>query len=108
MSYELEKHQGSLRYALPNLIDMRANRWCWRAPVHEYLEHRSGPGVRRPLKDAWIAYHVGERVRSRGKTAEQKYLADAALLEAQIGQNPADAGSRFYLAQSYRDAGRLR
>ncbi len=108
VTYELEKHHGSLRYALPNLIDIRANQWCWRAPVHEYLAHCSGPGVRKPLKDVWIIYHAGQGVRSRGKTDEQKYLADASLLEAQLAQDPADARSRFYLAQSYRDAGRLR
>lgn len=108
VTYELAKQLGELRYALPNLIDIGSNRWGWRAPVHEYLEHRGGPNVRQTLKGASIVCHPGEGARSRGKTAAQKFLADAALLEAQLAREPGDCRSRFYLAQSYRDAGKLR
>jgi len=107
VTYELAKQLGELRYALPNLIDIGSNRWGWRAPVHEYLEHRGGPNVRQTLKGASIVCHPGEGARSRGKTAVQKFLADAALLEAQLAREPGDCRSRFYLAQSWRDAGRL-
>lgn len=107
ITYQLEKHHDTIRYALPNLIDIRQNQWRWRAPVHEYLEHLAGPNLRQALTDAWILYHSGEGARSRGKTQEEKFLADAALLEEELQRNPDDPRSRFYLAQSYRDAGRL-
>lgn len=105
VSYQLEKRHAGLRYALNNLIDIRTNQWGWRAPVHEYLEHRGGPNLRKRLPAAWIVYRAGEGARSRGKTAAQKFLADAALLEAHLAQEPGDHRNRFYLAQSYRDAG---
>ena len=104
-SYQLEKHHGGLRYRLPNLVDVRRNRWRWRGAVHEYLEHLAGPDRRLPLDAAWIVYHTGEGVRSRGRTPAEKFLADARLLQAALEQQPDDARSRFYLAQSYRDAG---
>lgn len=105
VTYELHKHLGDTRYALPNLVDVTKNQWRWRAPVHEFLEHCAGPNLRQPLEGVSILIHSGEGARSRGKTPEQKFLADAALLEEELKRNPEDPRSRFYLAQSYRDAG---
>jgi hypothetical protein len=105
VTYQIEKHHDAMRYALPNLVDIRHNRWRWRGPVHEYLEHVSGPNLRQRLNEAWIIYHSGEGARSRGRTAAEKFLADARLLEDELQRNPDDHRSRFYLAQSYRDAG---
>lgn len=105
VTYQLEKHHDAIRYRLPNLIDVRRNRWRWRGAVHEYLEHLSGPDRREPLREAWVVYHSGEGARSRGRSAAEKFLEDARLLEAELQQQPDDARSRFYLAQSYRDAG---
>lgn len=103
--YQLEKHHGAIRYALPNLVDISDNRWQWTGPVHEYLEHRGGSNRREIRKDVWVVYHEGEGVRSQGVTAEQKFLRDARLLERELQEHPEDARSRFYLAQSYRHAG---
>jgi glycosyltransferase involved in cell wall biosynthesis len=105
VSYQLEKHHGAIRYALPNLVDISENRWQWKGPVHEYLEHQGGNNRREVRKDVWIVYHEGEGVRSRGLTAEQKFLRDARLLERELRTQPQDARSQFYLAQSYRHAG---
>lgn len=105
--YQLEKHHGTIRYALPNLVDISENRWQWKGPVHEYLEHLGGSNRREKRKDVWIVYHEGEGVRSQGYTAEQKFLRDARLLERELQSNPGDARSQFYLAQSYRHAGHL-
>jgi len=107
VTYQLEKHHDAMRYALPNLIDVRHNRWRWRGPVHEYLQHVSGPNLRQRLLDAWIIYHSGQGARSRGRTAAAKFLADARLLEDELQRHPDDHRSRFYLAQSYRDAGEI-
>lgn len=108
VSYQLEKHHDNLRYALNNLIDIRDSRWAWRAPVHEYLEYLEGPGRQEKREDVWIIYHSGQGARSRGVTQREKFLRDAALLEAALRQEPDNARNRFYLAQSYRDAGEPR
>jgi hypothetical protein len=104
VSYQLEKHLGSLRYALPTLIDISENRWQWKGPVHEYLEHLDGEDRREILEGAWIVAHAGEGARSQGLTAQQKFLRDARLLERELQDHPDDTRSQFYLAQSYRDA----
>jgi hypothetical protein len=75
---------------------------------HEYLSYIDGSTARDVMPEAWIIYHEGEGVRSRGVTARQKYLSDARLLETELTQHPTDTRSRFYLAQSYCDAGQLK
>lgn len=105
VSYTLEKHHCDLRYRLLNLINITDTRWRWQGVVHEYLEFVSGNAKQAPISEAWIIYHQGEGVRSRGLTARQKFLRDARLLETELKKHPTDARSRFYLAQSYRDAG---
>lgn len=104
VSYQLEKHHNELRYRLPNLVDVSQTKWQWQGVVHEYLEHISGPEQLQPLSEAWIIYHSGEGARSQGVSVEQKFLRDAALLEAECQRQPNDARSRFYLAQSYHHA----
>lgn len=105
VSYQLRKHHGEMRYALTNLVDVRHSRWAWHDPVHEYLSCEQG-GTRREIReDVWIHYHAGQGARSLGLTAREKFLRDAALLETALWVSPDDARNRFYLAQSYRDAG---
>ena len=105
ISYSLEKHHGDLRYRLLNLVNIQGTCWRWQGVVHEYLEFVEGTDKRKVLDEAWIIYHQGEGARSRDLSAKQKYLADARLLEAELKKHPKDARSRFYLAQSYSDAG---
>jgi len=105
VTYKLSKHHGSIRYALPNLIDISENQWKWRGPAHNYLVHEAGPGLSEHLETVWIHYHAGQGAKSHGVTPKQKYLRDAALFEAELVKNPNDTRSRFYLAQSYREAG---
>ncbi|HJV66866.1 MAG TPA: glycosyltransferase [Geomonas sp.] len=107
VTYELEKHHGKMRYALPNLIDLTRTQWQWHGAVHEYLMEKGGASPRQRLTEAWIIYHKGEGARSRGVSDREKFLRDARLLEKELETNPADCRSRFYLAQSYRDAGEL-
>ena len=108
ISYSLEKHHNEIRYRLMNLVNIRTARWRWHGVVHEYLAFVEGIDIREELFDAWIIYHQGEGVRSRGLSAKQKYLADARLLEKELKKQPHDARSRFYLAQSYNDAGQIK
>ena len=107
-SYRLQKHHGTLRYSLPNLVDVSTTKWEWKGVVHEYLDHVGGPVTYQELRSAWIIYHAGQGVRSRGVSDAEKYLADAALLKEECRKNPNDARSMFYLAQSYDNAGKLK
>ena len=103
VSYDLYRQLATLRYANPHLIDIAHTRWEWCAPVHSYLRCL-GPVTRKTLEGVTIISHGGG-AKSHGQTSKQKYLRDADLLEQELQRNPNDARSRFYLAQSYRDAG---
>lgn len=107
VSYEIEKHHGEIRYAVPHLINIRSARYCWKGPVHNYLVVLEGEKRRQLRKDVWIVYHQAQGAKSHAVTQEEKYLRDARLLEEELARNPDDARSQFYLGQSYRDAGRL-
>jgi tetratricopeptide (TPR) repeat protein len=106
VSYDLEKHQGELRYAVRHLVNVRSVVYRWAGPVHNYLVVVEGKERRELRKDVWIVYHHAQGAKSHGVTQEQKFLRDAGLLEDELARNPSDARSQFYLAQSYRDAGR--
>lgn len=107
VTYEIEKHHLGVRYAVPHLVDVRASRFRWEGPVHNYLVTLEGPRRRQLRKDVWIIFHHGQGAKSHGMTQEQKYLRDARLLEEDLAQHPDNARSQFYLGQSYRDAGHL-
>lgn len=106
VSYDLEKHHGEVRYAVPHLVNIRSGRYRWEGAVHNYLVTEQE--LRREVrKDVWIIYHQGEGAKSHSLTPEEKYLRDARLLEEELARKPNDARSQFYLGQSYRDAGKL-
>ena len=107
VGYDLEKHHGDVRYAVPHLVNVRSARYRWEGPVHNYLVVLEGAKQRQLRKDVWIVYHHGEGAKSHALTQEEKFLRDAKLLEEALATNPDDARSQFYLAQSYRDAGHL-
>lgn len=106
-SYDLEKHHGGVRYAVPHLVNVRESKFRWEGPVHNYLVTLEGPRKRAIHKDVWIVYHQGEGAKSQGVTSEEKYLRDARILEEELQKKPGHPRSQFYLAQSYRDAGHL-
>jgi glycosyltransferase involved in cell wall biosynthesis len=105
-TYKLEKHNNkiNIRYALPNLIDITSNHWQWRGAVHECIVNVKGIDIRENLDDSWIIFHTFQGARSQGITQKEKFLRDAVLLEAELLINPTNSRSRFYLAQSYRNA----
>lgn len=107
VTYNIEKHHSGVRYAVPHLINIRATRFRWEGPVHNYLVTIDGAPERLLRKDVWIVYHGEEGAKSHGMTQEEKYLRDAKLLEDYLLDHPGDPRSQFYLAQSYRDAGHL-
>ncbi|WP_427308043.1 tetratricopeptide repeat-containing glycosyltransferase [Cupriavidus sp. H39] len=76
--------------------------WRWEGVLHEYLTQERAhrweilPGA------TIVVSRDGARAR-----ADDTYLGDIAILEAAVRNEPANARYRFYLAQSYRDAGML-
>ena len=106
-SYNLEKHHGGSRYAVPHLVNIKTGRFRWEGPVHNYLLTLEGPEDKPLRQDVWIIYHPEQGAKSHGMTQEEKYLRDAKLLEQDLEQHPDNARSQFYLAQSYKDAGHL-
>ncbi len=107
VTYDIEKHHSGMRYAVPHLLNVRAARWRWEGPVHNYLVHVDGSKRRSVRKDIWIVYHSGQGAKSHGLSQEQKYLRDARLLEEDLTLHPENARSQFYLGQSYKHAGHL-
>lgn len=105
VSYDIEKHHGGVRYAVPHLVNVKASRFRWEGAAHNYLVTVEGPKQRPMRKDVWIVFHLEQGAKSHNVTPEQKYLRDAKLLEGDLEKNPNNARSQFYLAQSYRDAG---
>src|SRR5690606_24460406 len=104
-SYDIEKHHGGVRYAVPHLINVRGGKYRWEGPVHNYVVTVEGPKRRKVRKDVWIVYHFGEGAKSHGVSQEEKYLRDARILHEELERRPWHPRSQFYLAQSYRDAG---
>jgi len=104
VTYEIEKHQDELRYAVHHLVNVRAGRYRWEGPAHNYLVEVEPPPRWEVRKDVWIVYHQAQGAKSHGVTQEEKFLRDAKLFEAELARNPNDARSQYYLAQSYRDA----
>lgn len=104
-SYRLEKRHDDIRYSLNNLIWWRGRRWRWQGVIHEALSAEPPLLDAVQVKDAWIIHHTGQGGRSQGVSLQEKYRRDAELLERAVKADPADARARFYLAQSWRDAG---
>jgi glycosyltransferase involved in cell wall biosynthesis len=101
--YSVELRGGGVRYLRGQIFSNRAE-FRYRGVLHEFAE--SPPGVRSATA---TGFHItSEREGARSKDPD-KYHKDARLLEDAL-QSEQDPGviSRytFYLAQSYRDAGR--
>jgi glycosyltransferase involved in cell wall biosynthesis len=77
--------------------------WAYEGAVHEYAMCRSKTAVLAALPPE--TYLITRCEGSRSKDPE-KYLKDAYLLEKELLRKPDDHRTLFYLAQSYRDAGR--
>jgi len=76
-------------------------RWRFEGRVHEYPVCLDAATEER--LDG--RYHIDSRRLGDRSGAADKYARDGALLAAAVAENPEDARSTFYLAQSYRDAG---
>lgn len=100
--YFLDVQDHDTRYARVALVRLDVP-WRWVGAVHEVL---TLPGVHRTERLAgWAIRRLSGGARSA--VPGQKFLRDIALLEEARREDPSDARTVFYLAQSHRDAGHL-
>ena len=97
-SYLLLKRRGARQYRAENVLRTDRN-WRWEGVVHEYPV--SDLAQYRSALDGLVIVSPREGARARDA---QTYRRDALMLEQALLENPDDARSVFYLAQSYRDA----
>jgi glycosyltransferase involved in cell wall biosynthesis len=97
--YWVEIHLGGIKYLRPHVIKNTA-KMRYFGVLHEYLEWGGKDGG--TLKGVHIAAGVGG---SRSADPD-KYLKDAEILLKEVSKDPKDTRNTFYLAQSYRDAGK--
>lgn len=98
-AYSLAAHFGEMDYDRVSLVATSLP-WRWQGVLHEYLD--AGQPVAQPRLPGLSIHVRAEGARSRDP---DKYLKDAAVLEAALREEPDNARYQFYLAQSYRDAG---
>jgi len=105
-AYYLEFVEGAdagISYRRPALVATRLP-WRFEGVLHEYLT----AGETRGISAQWLDGPTIRGTREGARNADpQKYLKDAAILERALGEDPGNCRYQFYLAQSYRDAGRL-
>jgi len=98
--YRLKYSSGSTDYWNVNLVRSGLP-WKWRGILHEYLDCDAACETE-ILKGNYFISSRREGARSQ---VEDKYLQDAEVLERGLAADPENTRYRFYLAQSYRDAG---
>ncbi|NGX37565.1 MAG: SPBc2 prophage-derived glycosyltransferase SunS [Chlamydiae bacterium] len=96
--YSFRIEYGISSYKRTQLVNNHLD-WKWIGVVHEYIK---SPQV----KTVETLKGVVNVVRREGCRSQDKdiFLKDAQILEAALKEDPNDARSAFYLAQSYRDA----
>jgi len=100
-AYRLNIQHGGTGYLRLHIIRSRLP-WRWKGVLHEALVC-DAPYTSTILEG--VTYHFGgDGARSHDP---EKYLKDARVLEEALREEPDNTRYTFYLAQSYRDAGRL-
>jgi glycosyltransferase involved in cell wall biosynthesis len=102
--YDLKVSSGSIVYLLPQLASNQIE-IVYRGVLHEYRE--CPEGCSRELAPGLLIKEVHDSARGQDP---RKYQKDAAVIEAALAGETDPfliARYRFYLAQSYRDAGLL-
>ena len=99
-AYQLKTELRDLTYYRTELVRSSLP-WRWEGVLHEYLECST------PFTQAKLEGIVNRPHTDGARSADpRKYEKDAELLEQALSADPGNRRYRFYLAQSYRDAGR--
>lgn len=99
--YMIPIRDRGLVYPLPLLTSTRRD-FYYAGVAHSYLACRDGRDVNGVLLNQWALIDHGGGGHRPGKIER-----DAELLAMEVGKNPGDRRSWFYLAQSYRDLDRV-
>lgn len=97
--YMLTVEYGDLEYALP-LLTRASKPFRYKGVAHSYL-CCDEPTTIADLAELRIVH------KAAGGRRNGKIERDRDLLAAEVGRNPTDARSWFYLAQSYKDLGQV-
>ncbi|MDF3298163.1 glycosyltransferase [Streptomyces tropicalis] len=101
-AYRVGIRSGAYSYRRRALVSTRLP-WRYVGVLHEYLDCGSQYTLG-TLEGATIVV-VGGGGRGRGRSAREKYLADAEILQQGLIKEPDNDRYAFYLAQSFRSAG---
>jgi hypothetical protein len=96
-------HHGSLTHNRVQIFRTGIG-WCYVGVVHEYPHCASKEKTALALLPPET--YMETRCEGARSSDPNKYLKDALLLETELLRNPTDHRTIFYLAQSYRDAGK--
>ena len=99
-AYNIQVRYGAQVYARTQIVRSEIP-WRWVGIVHPFLE---GPGSK--PAEALPGFFTVPYPDGSSWGDPLKYLKHVVLLEMELDKDPDDARSRYYLAQSYRDAGR--
>jgi len=99
----MQIHHGPIIHQRVHIFHLAAE-WVYEGVVHEYplCKSREKPMIGILPPETFMETRC-EGARSKDPN---KYLKDAALLEMELLRQPTNGRTLFYLAQSYRDAGR--
>jgi glycosyltransferase involved in cell wall biosynthesis len=100
-AYSFNHHYGNLHYHRAALARARLP-WRFEGVLHEYLACAQPHQIQRLEGPTILVRPEGSR-----SSDPHKYDKDAALLAETIKRDPGNHRHWFYLAQSYRDGGRL-
>lgn len=101
-AYFFRAQYGSMEYARACLVSIK-HHWKWVGVLHEYL-HSDTAKITSTLEGVVLNIYP-EGARSKDP---QKFLKDIETLKNGIATEPDNTRYKFYLAQSYRDAGLVR
>jgi predicted GH43/DUF377 family glycosyl hydrolase len=94
----LLRDTGALDFGVIRLV-RGDRRWWYEGSTHEYIA-TDGEFIQESLPALAIEHHAD------GSARWDKLMRDASLLKRDLAQNPQNARSVFYLAQTYRDMGK--
>lgn len=100
-AYALTVMDQNVRYQRIHLVRAACG-WRYEGVLHEYIT------CDRPHSKAHLPGLVYQRLGGGARSRDpEKFLKDAAVLQAALEREPQNARYVFYLAQSWRDAGRF-
>lgn len=102
--YGICHRMGGVSWYRPTLLKS-SSKWVYYGVIHEYIQCSGNYTMAKIDGPVIMCGNDGARRSSEGAS---KYNRDAAILEKELDKDPLNKRNTFYLAQSYRDAGRIK